>query len=401
MLLLVFIPSGVASGSDLLFAPAITVGEEYDDNISLDPTERDFDYITHIMPALSAEYSSPLWKWKFAYSYDGRYFARNTYANDDIHKLSLTSTVDVISNLLYLDLRDDADRTSLSIVRDYTSESPVKYQTQYNVFEVIPYAVLQLTTRMTLTTGYQYRNIWYDDPLAIDRTISSAYVELSRKTTDRFSLTVSGRNERLKTTTDTRKHTAFLGGGRYEYRESSYLWGSIGLSRSTDERGSGNTLTVWDAGIAYQMNTILLRVETGKRWVDDPTFIQQWEDSYSASLRYTQERTSGGVRLAVKDYGPGSYLSERKYTSAIEFSHYLTRQTEANYSLTVDRYDRYPASAPNTMTIVYLTNVRLDHHATDKLTLSFDYRYMDSYSGQVYPDNYEVNRIMVELKKSF
>jgi hypothetical protein len=114
-----------------------------------------------------------------------------------------------------------------------------------------------------------------------------------------------------------------------------------------------------------------------------------------------QERTSGGVSLLARYYGVGQYNVERKYTTIADFSHFLTEKLQGKYALTIDQYKLYPVDAPDTMTIVYNTDVRFDHHATESLILSLSYRYTNSYSPDIYVNNYKVNRVLAEIKKSF
>jgi hypothetical protein len=85
----------------------------------------------------------------------------------------------------------------------------------------------------------------------------------------------------------------------------------------------------------------------------------------------------------------------------VDFSHFLTERLEAKYAVTMDRYERFPAAAADTMTIVYNTDVRFNYHASESLVLSLEYRYTDSYSATVYLDNYNINRVLAEAKKSF
>ena len=393
--------ASIADGSEIRAVPSLAVGEEYDDNIFLVPERESADYITHVVPAIEAKYASPIWEWQLSYAYDRRYYAKYTYIDDSVQRARLRSTVQIVKDLLFFDVRDDAGRTSLTAVRDYTQESPVQNQTDYNAFELGPYAVLQLTSQTTLTTGYLYRSVWYEDPLAIDRTEHSVYGDISLKQTERTDLNASVRRDRVETSMNKWTRTSFLFGPRYEYQDGAFLWGRIGPSRTAVENAGTDTHLVWDAGITYRLGSMTVSGETGRTWVEDPYRVERREDRYVADLRVASERTSGGLSVAMRDYGIGRYNDERRYTTTADFSHFLKERLKAKYALTVNRYDRYPVDAPDTSTIVYQTDVRFDYHASEKFTMSLSYRYTDSYSANIYYDNYAVNRVLIEAKMSF
>jgi hypothetical protein len=393
--------ASIVGGSEITAVPSLAVGEEYNDNIFLVTESASVDYITHLVPAIDAKYASPIWVWQLNCAYDRQFYAKNTYIDNNIPRVFLRSTVGIVKDLLYLDVRDDAGRTSLSVVQDYTKESPVTNQTNYNAFEVGPYAVLQLTSRMTLTTGYLYRSVWYKDPTAIDRTQNSFYGNIAQKQSERTDLSASIGYDRVETSLHKWTKSSVLFGPQYEYQNGSFLWGRIGTSRTAVDDARTDTHLVWDAGITYHMGSMSVRGETGRTWVEDPYRVERREDRYVAGLRVENERTSGGFSAALRDYGVGQYNDERRYTTTADFSHYLSEKLQGKYALTIDRYENYPADSPDTMTIVYNTDIRFDHHSTASLTLSLSYRYTDSYSPNLYGNNYQANRVLAEVKKIF
>jgi hypothetical protein len=390
-------------GSDLIIIPSLTVGEEYDDNIFLVPKKQTTDYITHIIPAIDTTYVSPVWDWLLMYSYDRRYYAQTPYLNETIQQVYLRSNVRIVKNLLFLAVKDDAGRTSLSSIQDYTKQSPVQNQTDYNTFDVSPYVNLQLTSRTTVTTGYLYRNYWYSDPRALDRTLNRFYGDIAYTYTAMTTVDAFVWYDKNETRLGTRTRLTSLIGPRHDYQDGSVLWGRIGSSRATYEDGHSDILPAWDAGFAHLLTSrITVSYETGRSWIDDPLLIERREDRIVATLRAVRERTMGGLSLAARYYGNvQNYTDERRYTTTADFSHYLTTQLQASYALAINRYERYPAQAPDSMTIVYITGLRLDYFATQKLTLSLSYQNTNSFSSQIYNDNYVVNRVFVMAKMVF
>ncbi len=393
--------SSAAECGVITFEPSVSIGEEYDDNVYITPDNKTADYITHVIPSIQAAYSAPVWDWKLTYSYDYRYYAYDSYRDDHPQKLDLLSTTRIVKDLLFLDVRDSYGRTSLSAVQNFTQQSLVKNLTDYNTFEVNPYAALQLTSRLTLTTGYQYRNLWYKDPNAIDQVIHSVYGDLARKTTDRTNLTALARYNETVSSVNTQKRTTFLVGARHEYQEGSYLWGSIGAIRSSTSGSTTGTQPAWEAGISHAMPTTSVSFETGRTFIEDPLVINRREDRYIADLRIGKERTNGGITVGIRNYAQERYLTDRRYSTAVDFSHYLTENIQGKYVFSIDRYERYPADAPDNMTIVYITDVRFDYHVSESTGLSLNYVYTDSYSATIYTDNYTVNRVLLSLGMKF
>ena len=393
--------ASIVEGAEITVNPALSLGVEYNDNIFLDTDAAIHDYIGHVTPALYAKYAAPIWEWTVSYAYDYQHYLRNAYADDHVQRLSLTSTIRIVQDRIFLDVRDRSDRVSVSSVRDYAQDSHVTNVTDFNVFEINPYAVLLLTSRTTLTTGYEYRNVWYDDPQALDRTENTAYGDISRTLTETARLDASILSSRIDMSLQRVTRTTGLIGPRYEYREKSFFWGRIGLTMSDYEDGQRDRNLTWDAGIIHHLVTTTLSGETGRRWIDDAYLGERREDRYIVSLETERERTSAGISIALREYGSDLYTDERRYSTTADFSHYLTERLQGTYALMIDRYEQYPADGPDKMTIVYRTDVRFAHHISENVTLSLSYRYTDSYSQDTRPDNYEVNRVLVEIKKSF
>ncbi len=390
----------LAKGS-LGFVPAIAIGEEYDDNVFLTASNTVSDYITHIVPSINAAYMAPLWDWKIAYSYDYRYYAHKSFEDDHPQKLDLLSTTRVVKDLLYFDVRDNYGRTSLTTVQDFTQQSLVQNLTDYNTLELNPYAALQLTSSLTLTAGYQYRNIWYKDPRAVDQVVNSAYGDLARSVGGRTSLTAVARYDGTETSLSTQHRMTLLVGAKYEFLEGSHLWGSIGAIRTSSSGSTTGTQPAWEAGLVYTRPTMTVSAETGRTFVEDPLLINRREDRYLAALRVGTERTNGGVSVGLRNYSQEEDIDERRYSTAVDFTHFLTENMQGKYALSIDRYERYPPDSQDTMTIVYITDVRLEYHASESTTVSLVYIYTNSYSPNVYTDNYKVNRGLIAFRKVF
>jgi hypothetical protein len=385
----------------IFFEPTVAVGEEYDDNVYLTPFNESADYITHVIPQFRTAYSAPLWDWKIDYAYDYRYYAHDSYQNDHPQKLLLLSTTRIIRDFLYFDINDRYDRTSLTTVQDFSQQSLVKNLTDYNQLDLNPYVALQLTSSLTMTTGYRYRNLWYKDPSAVDQVVHSVYCNLARAVADRTSLTAEGHYDGTMTSVSNQYRTSFLVGARYEYSEGSVLWGSIGAIRSSGSGSTTGTQPAWEVGIIHKKPTLSLSIESGRTYVQDPLVIDRREDRYLGSLSIGTTRTNFGVAVGLRYYSESEGLDERRYSTGLSFGHDLTENLSAKLAVSFDRYVQYPVYAQDIETRVHITDAALQYRLAESANVLLRYVYTDSHSSIVLYDTYTVNRVMIEAKKSF
>ena len=427
-----------------VFTPAVTLSEEYNDNIFLQPSGEVSDYITRLLPSARIQYKAPFWDWDAAYSYDYRHYARNVEVDNSTQEALITNQTRLIREFLFLDAKDVYDRVSLNTARDFTQESLFVNQTDQNILQLNPYVVFHPGPSMTLSTGYTYRNIWYKDiqTVTVGNPISKvdqiAAMEAKDEASPRLTLSM-----RLKQTSDANRvddyrESDLALGPRYEYAEGSFLWFFLGGTRiAFDKSGTGRQFT-WDAGITHKLSTYSLTIATALNYIDDPLLLLRREDRYMATLKseaqrislpastlkseaeraplpastgffdqrsaeakaFEEERTPWSVSAGFLEYRNvvTQALEQRTYQTRVSFAHSITRRWKGAYDLTIDRYEDKQV---DTVTVLYVTEVRFDYLAAEKLTLSIDYRYSNSYSPDFYLENYDNNRFIVEAKYVF
>jgi hypothetical protein len=390
-----------SAASDFQVEPSVTVSEESDDNVYLHPVDTTSDFITRIIPSIHVRYNTPLWDWDATYAYEFRYYYLQRYREDASQRLNLLSTTRLVKDFFLVDIKDEYSSVSLSPTQDFVQLSLTANQTKQNIFTLNPYLIFRPTSRTKLITGYEYRNVWYQDPVAIDKNVYAVYADLTQDMTDRLSMTASGRYESTDSTLRDFRHITYLVGPKYEYRDQSVAWLRAGQSTFRGNAPDLVTRPIWDAGVKHKLSTITLTYETGRTWIDDPINILKREDRYIFGLSREVERTTFGVTAGYRDYGTGKYTDEARYSSTVSFGHFLTEKLQGQYQLSVDRYERYPVASANTFTTVWLTDVRFTYHVNATLTYALEFRHADSYSGEVYLDNYESNRIIAEIAKRF
>lgn len=393
--------AGGARASEFRIEPSITVSEEYNDNVFLMPRDEVTDYITRLVPSVRVRYSAALWDWDILYDFEYRYYLRESVQNDITHRLNLVSTTRIIKDFFFLEIKDTYSRVSLLTGQDYTKVSDVVNQTEENELIVHPYFMLHPTGRTEIKTGYRYRNVWYDDPTAIDKIVHSGYLDLTQDATARLKLTATVWHDATKSREADFTQSYFLAGPRYEYQDGSVLWLRAGANKFSRYPGDWNTRPLWDAGFLQQLPPNSIRYETQRTWIDDPLLVLRRQDQYMVTLNRTVQRTVLNASVAYTEYGLAGYSDERVYSITASFSHFLTEKLQGFYNLSIDRNETAPVRAVDTLSIFYLTQVRFNYLASESLTYSIEYQYADGYSPDIYLDNYGNNRIIAEIRRSF
>ncbi len=391
--------------------PALSFSEEYNDNIFLTPSSQVEDYITRVVPSMNFKYSTALWDWDVAYAYDYRYYARRTVINDSTHTINLMNHTTVIKDTFFIDVRDNYSRVSLNVIQDYTQQSPFFNQTDNNVLTVDPYFVLPLSSRMTVTTGYQYRNVWYKEPVAVNKTDQSAYADAHEELSLRTSLTAGVRHTYTYTETEISSlhKTDLYAGPRHEFADGSLFWLIIGNSWLDSQQLGKGSQAFWDTGLKLKYVTYSLVFNAALTYIDDPSFapdgtprVLRREDRYTGTFKKETDRFALSFSAERWEYRDvlTKHLQNTRYTTGGSISHAFTPTIRGTYTLNIDRYED---NQLNTFSMLYLDGVKLEYLPATDTTIAVYYRFTHSYS----PDpvnfnlNYDNNRIAVEFSRKF
>jgi hypothetical protein len=392
--------SVVAEAAEYRIQTAILFSEEYNDNIFLLAENRLSDYITHVAPALLFTYKAPFWDWDMKFAYDYPYYARNSVTNNDAYSASLTNQSRIINDVLFLNLRDNYERVSLDVTRDYTQESSVVNQSDRNIFVVNPYFVVKPSKRTTVTTGYTYINTWYKDPAAIDTVDRIGSLEINQEVSTRLTMTVGiKRTQNENTLQEYAKDELFLT-QRFEFASDSLATVTIGNGWFDFPSLGKASSAFWDANIVLRYSATAVIFETGRRFIPDPFTLLRKEDRYLVTIRRDVERTSVVVSGGVIDYRNVGYNTLETSTHRLNgmLSHAVTTKSKIIFNLDVQHERDHQTG---TTTDRYLSGVRFEHLAAEKLTVALDYRYTNVYVPENYYMNYYNNRYTVELRKIF
>jgi hypothetical protein len=386
--------------ADFTLVPSLAVSEEYTDNVFETSGDRRSDYITRLLPGLALQYRAALWDWEGGYTFDYRYYARRSPADEITHNLGVHGLVRVMDEFFFLDLNDTYRRVSLDVTRDNTNESLFFNQSDQNVFTGSPYFVWRVAPQTNLRTGYRYVNTWYKEPTVEDRADHVAFAELTHELSTRASLnggyTFTHQNA---VTSNYDRHDVFAG-GRYEYSARSFFFGQVGNTWIRYSFGRKTENLYWNAGASKNFDALTATVTTGVRYSEDPLRVLTRERFYSGSLEYPFER--GQATLSVNysefDGSGGTSLDTKRYTVGLRGRYELLPDLTGSLAFEADNFvRRYMSNSPRRFNV----SSELSYLLSRGLTMRLSHIFVDYFSPTVAADNRQINRVLLELRKAF
>ncbi len=180
------------ASAELTFTPSIMVREEYNDNIDLTKDNRRDDFITTVAPSLNALIDTNLLKLSLDYGLYFKLFAKHSDENETslakTQRVRFDTTYNPIRDILFLKVSDVYARVPIDERRPVAAGNDFVNTTDSNILTVNPYIVLPLTSSISLTAGYTYKNTWYDDSESETAQDHSATGRLTKTFGERLSV---------------------------------------------------------------------------------------------------------------------------------------------------------------------------------------------------------------------
>jgi hypothetical protein len=400
LLLMILMRPQRVFGAEFTIQPELTLSETYNDNIFLTTTDRQSDYITQAVPAVKLVYKTHLWAWDVDYAYIYRYYSNGTITDDTTQLANVTSKTELIDNKFFVLLKDEYNRVSLDVARDFTKESLSINQSDRNIFAVNPYIVVRSDPRSGIILGYQYVNTWYKDPLAVDTYEQTEYAEVTTELSTQTTFTTGARYTRNVNNLDIFDKLDIYAGPQYTYAPDSYVYIALGNSLFDFEIEGHTSQPFWNAGIIHRYSTLTVALDTGLSYIPDPIRIVRRVDRYIASLKKTTVRTELQVSGGMIEYRNAAKknLENTSYLFAGTVKYLLSPASTVIVGVSIEHLRDYQI---NVNQDVYLNRLRFEQQALGRLTLALEYQYSNAYSPDVYTYNYYANRVIGEVKMTF
>ncbi len=402
----------------------LLVSEEYNDNVLLSPNNPKNDYILRIVPGINGQYTSSLWDWNVAYTYDYRNYAQKTHTDDTTHTLDLVNHTRLMKEFLFLDVTDRYYRVSRSVLQDYTQQSLFLNQSDTNIFTATPYVKWDITTQTSGTAGYQYRDVWYKDPTLSDKIDQSVFINIGNQMSLNTLFTAAVRYTDTSATSSAANYPALASAFTtttakipVDFHRTDI---SIGPRHIIDSNGSqywlliGNTWfnankvnvsvsqMTWDIGLELFYKTHIITLNSALTYVDDPQRILRREDRYVGSYRAQGDRYLFTATVGLYEYRDvtSKHLQNTRYNIGGSIGYDIFANTRGTYTLTIDRYED---NERNTFYMIYQNWFSLDYTLTSTSHMTLGYNKTHGYSpdAQYYNQNYDNNRISLSYIKQF
>lgn len=396
------------SAAETLIKPYIDLSEEITDNIYELPSSKRTEFITRIRPGATYHYLSPLWTWDAAYNFEYRNYARGSRGDEYTHDGALKGNISLLKNFLFLDLNDTYRRVTLDVSRDAATESSLFLnQTDQNIATISPYLLWRLRGDNTLKTGYRFTDTRYWNSAGslnstgIDKQVHRGFADLTHDITSKLSLSAGYAFTRLESNpTQFNKHDLY-GGFRYQYADTSFVFGQLGNSWQQFDGGPDVNYLFWNAGITHDFRIAVATLETKVSPSEDPLNVSTKETSYSGKLEKTMERGMLGLSAAYSEYvHTETDLMDRRRLGFSAMGRYeVLQDLTASLTTTGERFSRKTAAD---YPYRFTGSAGLSYALKNELTLGLTYTYvtyryeLDSAAGAK-----DINKVVVDVKKSF
>lgn len=394
--------AGETRASELEFKPSLAVSEEVNDNIYQTSSNKQTDYITHVLPGATLHYLSPVWTWDAADNFDYSKYALRKESDQYINNANVAGKITLIDKFMYLDLTDAYHRMLLAVAQDVTTQSSLFInQTNQNIATVSPYLSWRLGEKSTLKTGYRYTDTRYWGG-GIDQFGHSAFADYNYELTPKISLSAGYAFSRIETIPIRYdEHDAYIG-FNYKYGEKSSLFGKIGNSWQQFNTGENVSFVFWDAGIIHDLGIATATLESSVQTTADPLAVSTKMTNYTAKLDKVLKRGAVGFSSSYSVYEntQSEENSQRKLSFSGNGRYEIMESTVATLAVTAERYYQQ-----NTLTnFLYHLNASsgLSYTFNHDIILSLNYTY-DTYRTALNDATgaMEINRGIVKIQKNF
>jgi hypothetical protein len=407
IILLTNIPCAIAKVD---ITPSVTLREEYNDNIFLTESAKEFDYITKLSPGILIEYSpgSSL-DLSLDYRLDFRFYSRNSEFNDtslkDTQNVNLRAQARPM-NRVFIDVSDNYKRVPTDVRRKVAADNAFLNMTDNNVFTVSPYTILPLSSTLSTKIGYGYNNTWYDSKENTDSESHTAFLTLTNRFSSKLSgelkydyykyLTSEQKTSRLLE--DYAKHSGSIG-LTYQIGQSLTLNGQVGKSYFNFETGDNKQDSFWDINVDYNIRE---RASLGAG------YSTMLNDSSTSGVYISRKfdmyfKTETPIKLSINPHhSHDEYLGsdDREDTitginANIAFS--LTRKIDL---LCDGLWEKQKFLPEDEKVRKYSIGSSLEYRLSTKITSSIGYRYNNSNSN-IDSEDYKNNIVWLQAKVVF
>jgi hypothetical protein len=406
LLLLLLIPAGGFADYRVEMIPRISLSEVYDDNINLDVTNEESDYLTTVSPGINLTMSSQRTSLSLDYSPTWVWYDENDQNDTVRHAGSLALTQRPTEHTT-LSLSDTYTRSEEPLETDEEIQSARRSRNTYQRNSGSAGFSYQFGPENTLNLGFRHSYLKNEDPTLDDGTIQSPFANITywfnvKNGLDLnygYTKAIFWRDDGLPPGDDYEGHAA---GMTYNHRFTTSSRGSAGYTfTSRDFEGTTENYEIHEGSIDFAHDIspdLSLGIGVGGFIQDNETSDDEAGLTYDISLRGAQRFERGRFSLASSAGWDEAYLeAERR-----GFTRFWRAQASIDYSLTesLSSYARASYRRDKDTTDrewqTWRGNAGLRLAFLRYFSASLDYTYTER-DDEVDTGDYRVNRLMLIL----
>ncbi|RJQ53795.1 MAG: TIGR03016 family PEP-CTERM system-associated outer membrane protein [Nitrospiraceae bacterium] len=286
LLTFVLVSASTPSFAKIEVVPTLSLREEYNDNIFLTRENKEDDFITTIIPAVSLRYSpNKLLDLDLDYKLNFRFYGSHNEFNDDNLRDSQNAYFLARSrplNYLYIDASDTYRRVPVDVRRRFAEGNEIVNVTESNVFFISPYIQYPVTPSILSTIGYEYDNKWFNSAELRDSESHAAFLTMGKTFQSKLNVDLKYRYykylaepaEELDAGVikdyDSHRGSVLLA---YQASRDVKVEGEVGESRIDFESAEDSKGAFWKVGVDYGSGSAdgtLLGLSYGSSFRDSP-----------------------------------------------------------------------------------------------------------------------------------
>ena len=403
-----FLSISARSFAAFTVVPSVSVKEEYNDNIFLDDSGEEDDFITTVSPRVELEYSpNKSLDLSLDYSLKFRFYSDHDELNDtsirDTQNINFRSQVRPF-NRVFIDISDVYERVSVDVREKFAIDNAYFNMTDRNTFSVSPYIILPLTPAISTTIGYSYGNVWHRDEALIDSDSHSAYLTLDKIFSSKTSAALkyryfAYRPELSNDGAAVDEYDRHEGSVEivYQATQDFKINGQVGRSH-TDFRGTEDTkITFGDIGMDYSFGSSNIGGGYNYSLNDSPI-----SGSFKSSRIDLRLETGRVLRLMVNlYYSSDKYININREDKVAGLAFNISKTLSKKISVSLDgEVERRELLPQDEKVYRYSLGSNLDYRLSETITAGIGYRYneRDSDTGT---DEFQNNIVWLQAKLTF
>ena len=408
LLIVILISTIELSFAKLTVVPGISVKEEYNDNIFLDSSGEEDDFITTVSPEIELEYSpNRLLDLSLDYGLNFRFYSRHSSLNDT--SIRETQNIEFQSQLrpfnrVFIDISDVYDRVPVDVRERFAIDNAYFNMTDRNTFSFSPYMILPLTSTISTTIGYGYGNIWHKNKETVDSYTQSAYLRLNKRFSSKINGTlrydyIAYRPDLSDDEPAVREYDRHEGsaGIVYRFNPDFEMNGEVGRLWTDFQTGEDAKLTFWNVATDYRFGSTNIGAGYSYSFDDSAT-----SGAFKRSRVDLNLETGRVLRLLINPYYYNDEyinINRKDKTTGVTFD--VSRPLSEKISASLNGVlERQKFSPEDEKVYRYSLGSALDYRLSRSITTSIGYRY-NSRNSDVDTEDFHNNIAWLQAKLTF